>query len=162
MSSLRRETSVAWVIRAMWITYAAALFTFTHIPIPEPVADVTSAWDKLIHCGAYFILTVLTVLVFLRANPLRFPFASVCLGLILFAAFDEAMQGPVGRNPELADWIFDCIGVLAGVLFSQLTLALANVWGWRCETLLGETSPVVLTPVFVETRVLAVCLVLDE
>ena len=41
-------------------------------------------------------------------------------GAALYAAFDEITQAPVGRTPELGDWVLDMIGCTVGLLLAHL------------------------------------------
>lgn len=122
-NSTRLLTSSQWTLRSIWLGYAVFLFIMTHAPIPQPVVNVTSMWDKPIHFGAYFVLSTLTCLVCLQRNPFRVSHAIIIPSLILFAAFDEVLQGPFGRTPDVKDWLCDCLGI-----FVVASLAQAGVW----------------------------------
>lgn len=133
-----------WGIRIVWVTYGILLFTATHVPVPRPVAKITSEWDKVIHFGIYFVLTILTAAVFLRVASVKRSGPNgqgregemsprgnrlkihrpwwLMTALLIFAAFDEILQGPVGRHPDVADWLADAAGIGAGMASAQLVL----------------------------------------
>lgn len=114
--SPRLRRGVRIVLWVVWLGYTSLLFTATHATIPDKVAGVTSQWDKLLHLGAYTVLSVLTAAVCLRTAPLRIPYRWIFPVLMVFAAFDEILQGPVGRSPDVIDWLFDCLGIAVGLL----------------------------------------------
>ncbi len=104
----------------MWTTYFVLLMMLTHMPIPAQVAAVTSPMDKSLHLAAYGLLTALTVALFMNWRIFAFPQKRILVGLVTIAALDEILQGPVGRCPEVMDWLFDCAGIGLGLLSSQL------------------------------------------
>lgn len=101
-------------IRLVWLGYAVALFTATHMPIPEPVAEVVSAFDKFLHGLAFFILAVLSVCSVLRKESRLSSWILLAVLFIGFAALDEYLQGFVNRIPDINDWIADSVGILVG------------------------------------------------
>lgn len=111
-----------WGLRITWLGFAVFLFVMTHIRIPQPVTQVTSSWDKPLHLGAYFVLAFLTAMVCVRSNPLKVSHALLLPLLMLFAAFDEILQGPFGRHPDLRDWVSDCAGIVLGLLAAQVVI----------------------------------------
>lgn len=121
-SSLRLIAVSRWAMRIVWFAYAVFLFVMTHITIPKPVAHVTSGWDKPLHLGAYFVLAVLTAMVCVKAKPLRISHGLLLPLLMIFAAFDEILQGPFGRYPDVRDWVSDCVGIVLGLAFAQIAI----------------------------------------
>ncbi|MCA8997908.1 MAG: VanZ family protein [Planctomycetaceae bacterium] len=102
------------VIRMTFVCYAAALFTLTHIPIPASAAATVSSWDKAFHVGAYFGLAFLAMASF-AWKPLSLNLVMpIVFALLVFAGLDEILQGPVGRTPDVVDWLADCFGVILG------------------------------------------------
>ncbi|HWL07307.1 MAG TPA: VanZ family protein [Planctomicrobium sp.] len=91
-----------------------ALFTATHIPIPEPAAEIVSAFDKFLHGLAFFILAVLTVCSVLHGKSRISSWIILTILLIGFAALDEYLQQFVNRYPDVNDWIADSVGILTG------------------------------------------------
>jgi hypothetical protein len=59
------------------------------------------------------------------ARPARRALAALGLGLSLAAA-DEAAQALVGRDPQLADWLLDATGLLAGYAIAAALLRRAR------------------------------------
>ncbi len=115
-----------WGIRAVWLGYAVFLFIMTHARIPQPVASVTSSWDKPLHLGAYFVLATLTAAVCLKLKPYRLSHILIFPALALFGAFDEILQGPFGRHPDIRDWASDCLGIAIGLAAAQVIVWLLN------------------------------------
>jgi VanZ family protein len=46
--------------------------------------------------------------------------------VLAFGALMEFMQGYVGRDPSLADWIADGVGALVGIAFWKAWIIVAN------------------------------------
>lgn len=104
--------------RILWAGYFLTLFVATHTPIPTPIADVVTFYDKMIHAGAYLVLALLTASVFLnRESPAwtRLLLAGV---LMSYAALDEYLQGFVNRSPDVEDWKADTWGIVIGCLLT--------------------------------------------
>ena len=105
------------------VLYWLALFVATHVPLPlesRPAGDS----DKPLHFAAYAGLTFLVSLnrSLRRALDLRQRIWIFVL-LAAFGVIDEISQIPVGRDCELADWIADVLGILAGSLLFRATIA---------------------------------------
>ncbi len=105
-----------WWLRILWLGYVATLFVATHTPVPEPVAGLVSLFDKVIHCVSYFILTVLTAVVFLKREHGFVFWGMIAIALTGYAALDEYLQGFVNRSPDIEDWFADSIGILLGIV----------------------------------------------
>lgn len=147
MSSIPRERMISlsrWGLRIVWLSYTIFLFVMTHMTIPQPVAQVTSGIDKPLHLGAYFVLAALTAAVCVKSNPLRVSHALLFPVLMIYAAFDEILQAPFNRYPDVRDWIFDCIGILLGLFFIQVVIWLlshpATPFKWSVTTQAAGTS----------------------
>ncbi|QDT33153.1 VanZ family protein [Thalassoglobus polymorphus] len=119
-----------WGFRFVWLSYACFLFIMTHAPIPKQIASVTSGWDKPLHLGAYFGLAVLTAIVCLKPDPYRLSHRFIIPLLMVFAALDEILQGPVGRHPDFIDWCSDCLGIVLGMGAMQLAIWNLNNPKW--------------------------------
>ncbi len=104
---MRRALS-AWGPAVLW---AAAIFWVSSLPsVPLPEARAS---DKLAHFATYVVLGVLLARG-AAASGLA-GWAAVLTG-VLYGASDEIHQRFVpGRSPELADWMADSLGVVAGV-----------------------------------------------
>lgn len=100
----------AWAPALAW----GALIYWASAQPTVPV-DLQGGRDKVAHFGAYAVLGA--ALGHVRAR-LHLPLPLLVLVGWLFALSDEVHQGFVpGRSAELADWVADALGVLAG-LFS--------------------------------------------
>lgn len=102
----------AWLPALAWAALIFALSSRPTIPV-----DLQLGRDKLAHFAAYTVLGL-----FLgrarRASGLS-ALAAALLGLA-YAASDEWHQSFVpGRSADVADWLADALGVLAGLLLSQ-------------------------------------------
>lgn len=139
----REMTLPAWSLRLVWMAYICVLFVMTHIPVPERLSEVTSNWDKIIHCGAYAVLSVLTCLVQLQNGSRQIPVPKIACALLVYAAFDEILQGLVGRTPDARDWLADCAGILMGIVVMKGFLKLAEISAipdWASRLLLNTRS----------------------
>lgn len=78
-------------------------------------------FDKLIHFGEFFVLGLLLM----RAMTYSYPEVNIAkltisaiMLAVLYAAFDEWHQRFIpGRRPDIADFIFDFLGLAAGAVF---------------------------------------------
>ncbi len=105
------------------IIYWISLFVATSVPTNALPSFGIS--DKFEHMGAFFILTFLMNLYFLlQTNESffsKFPFISVLIISVLYAAFDEIHQYFIpGRYCELYDFFADIIGIGVALLFFNL------------------------------------------
>src|SRR5262245_35815172 len=75
--------------------------------------------DKFLHFGSYFVLGALAGAAIKQRGLLKW----AVLGLIVFGALIEIIQGFVGRDPSLLDGITNGAGVIAGILVARLVLA---------------------------------------
>ncbi len=72
-----------------------------------PTFDI---WDKLLHAGIYFMLTIVAA----WASGYRW---HLVMPLIIFGSLIEAAQGLIpGRYPDVADAMANGVGILAGVV----------------------------------------------
>jgi hypothetical protein len=104
------------------------LFIGTHVPVEvEKLAPETS--DKLIHALAYaglsFLLATTWELAVGRLSVRHLTLA--WFAVVLFAAFDEVTQIPVGRVCDFRDWLADTVGAAIGLsLFVALYRVLSD------------------------------------
>lgn len=115
---MRRLASRA---RTLAVVYFIVLFIGTHIPL-DRVEELASANDKWIHYGAYAVLTVLVLTGWELTIGLLQPkhYFAVWLAGVLYGAFDEASQTPVGRTCDMNDWMADVLGIVCGLLIFRL------------------------------------------
>lgn len=114
------------LLRIVFGLYFLALFAATHLPVPVVLVSVVSLFDLLIHCAAFFVLTVLAILTFywrfkpqfrgcsdgFGLVPTRVPSFILPILLIAYAALDEYLQQFVNRYPDMRDWLADTVGIL--------------------------------------------------
>jgi VanZ family protein len=104
-----------WLTTAALAIYWLALATATHVPrAPEiPIEQ----GDKLVHCAAYALLAVLAAACLSAwRGPLRTRhFFGLFAALATYAALDELLQIPVGRQCDFFDWLADVVGVFLGL-----------------------------------------------
>lgn len=101
--------------RTLAFFYLAALFIATHIPLPK--GSISNS-DKLYHFGGYAALTLCVLAAWelsIGVLEAKHYFAVWLVG-VLYAAFDEVTQIPVGRQCDANDWIVDVLGIVAGIL----------------------------------------------
>lgn len=112
------------------IVYWTALFVGTHIPLPQGALPGES--DKLAHFVAYAGLAFLLAL---RVSTARRITARHALLIVLlvsgYAAVDELLQTPVGRQADMRDWGADVVGVLIGLGVFWGARAVWSAWSRR-------------------------------
>jgi hypothetical protein len=109
----RRHKYILWSLGIYW----PALFLLTHIPVPE-IAGQSGMSDKMMHLLAYLILVTFVWLAISPYEKVRWNRAKVWLVLaviVWYGATDEWLQGRVGRQPELLDFVNDLAGALIGL-----------------------------------------------
>jgi VanZ family protein len=128
MNTILTSPRVRTAYRVLVAVYVVALFASTHLPLPAIVEELPAS-DKDLHLAAYAVLALLVG--FWRgtatlATPGRL--AGVSAGLLIYAAFDEVLQGPVGRSPDVRDWLADAAGIIIGLCAA---LVLRRQWTAR-------------------------------
>ena len=100
----------------------AAAFVASHLP-PDNLPDLPTT-DVSLHAGGFLVLTalLLAVLASRRARRRRRITVALC-AIPTYAAFDEITQALVGRDPALADWGADLLGMAVAVVACELLLA---------------------------------------
>ena len=116
-----RLRRTAWMLT---VFYAAFHFVMTHIPagtLPSPHVP-----DKTLHFLSYgFLSGCLYVSLWLGGASIKRAALMVLLLTASFGVFDEILQKPVGRTPELMDWVADVAAALVAVTcFTLLRLVL--------------------------------------
>ena len=113
MRLLRRHKYVLIGLGVYW----PMIFVLTHIPVPRAVGRLGMS-DKTMHVIAYMALAFLVWLSISPYEKVNWKKAKVWIVLAALAgygAFDEFLQGRVGRNPELADFLMNISGILLGL-----------------------------------------------
>lgn len=103
------------LVLALLVT--AAVFVLTHLPpeyVPKDLA--LQGRDKLIHAGAYALITLSFLLAVDRRARWRLPILLV-LGIAAVGGVDELTQPYVGRACDPGDFVADLVGIgIAGVI----------------------------------------------
>lgn len=110
------------------VIYWPAIFIATHIPltIPSLLFEFRIS-DKILHFAAYFILVFLlwfTINPNKKVNWKKAVVWWILLVVVWYGVFDEWLQGYVGRNPNIQDFMAD----LAGAVAALLILTVFNFW----------------------------------
>ena len=114
-----------WLMKflvACTLAYTVVLVVATHYPKPGELLEYSPIKaDKTLHFIAYGIqgLLVGTTLVAAGRGRIR-SLALAMLALAAFAAVDEATQPLFGRYADPLDWVYDCIGIAAGLMLTHL------------------------------------------
>jgi VanZ family protein len=127
-----RLKRIAARARTLAIVYCLVLFVGTHIPLEQAKA-LPEVSDKWIHYAAYAVLTVLVLAGWELTIGVLQPkhYFAVWLAGVLYGAFDEVSQTPVGRHCDMNDWMADVLGVVCGLLIYRLgRAALHKVIAW--------------------------------
>jgi VanZ family protein len=106
---------------AVWLFWpGVALIAWGELT-PHPPQAAELIWDKAEHFTAYFGLAAMATL----ALGLRRALAWALLGVIALGGLLEILQGMLGRDMELGDFIANTIGAVAGlcvaVIFIKVT-----------------------------------------
>ncbi len=109
------------------VLYWPGIFILTHIPMPVPPFLEIHVSDKTLHFLAYFILIFL---LWFAMNPnTKINWRKPAVWWILFVVawygvFDEWLQGYVGRDPDVMDFLAD----LGGSVAALIVLSIMNFW----------------------------------
>lgn len=107
---------------AVWLFWpGVALIAWGELT-PNPPALTQHIWDKAEHFTAYFGLAVMATLVV----GLRRALAWAILGVIALGGALEILQGLLGRDAQLGDFIANTIGALAGLAMAALFIRVAG------------------------------------
>ena len=119
----------AWVVVGLWV---AIQLVITSLPGKDVPITANHPWDWFIHAGMYGMLGVLIV----RAAAVAGGWSGrrlvwLFVGISLYAAADEVHQLFIpGRNGSATDWVFDTVGVAAGILLGRWMMSSATVAKW--------------------------------
>jgi VanZ family protein len=125
-----RSPSRAWLAVAAWMTLTVILSTF---PVDEIQPSVPDA-DKLGHAAVYGVLALLCARAWHRHGSSQAAAIERAMALVLaFGALMEFVQGFVGRDPSMGDWLADGVGALVGLGFWKAWMIVLNAtperWG---------------------------------
>jgi len=96
--------------------YTGVLVFATHYPRPEQLLGTNLPADKTLHFLAYGALGLLAAaLVAVSGRWSARRVAALAAGLAAFAAIDEVTQPWFGRSADPLDWVYDLIGLAAGI-----------------------------------------------
>jgi len=118
--TLRRT---AWTLTAV---YAAFHFVMTHLP-PGDVPHFRAS-DKTLHFLSYGVISgCLYLALWVGGMSIKRAGLMVLFIVASFGVFDEILQAPVGRDPELLDWIADVSAAIVAVTcFTILRVVLSR------------------------------------
>jgi VanZ family protein len=106
------------VSRILIIILGLLVLALSLTPRPESILGALSVYDKLGHFIAYVALGFFAMRAVDRRGPL--PFAVTIASCIFFGGIIEIVQPFVGRKMELADFLVDFAGSLAGAAMAAL------------------------------------------
>lgn len=122
MALLRRHKYILISLALYW----PFLFIIAHIPMPSMV-QTTGMSDKTMHVLAYGILVFLAWLAlspYQRVNWTKALPWLILAGMVWYCAFDEWLQGQIGRSSDVGDFAAD----LAGAAGALLILTVLDFW----------------------------------
>jgi hypothetical protein len=76
---------------------------------PDDVPFAPAGVDKLVHAGLFAALA-------LTGRWAGIGRTLLAPGLVLYAAVSEVLQGMIGRDAAVGDWVADVVGLLLGLL----------------------------------------------
>jgi VanZ family protein len=104
-------------LAALTAAYVAVLVFATHYPQPEDLLGPDPPSDKTLHFVGYGLLGLLAAATLIASRRWSPRVAAIVLGaLALFAAIDEVTQPLFNRQADPLDWVYDCIGLTAGLV----------------------------------------------
>ncbi len=111
------------LIGMVLVVYVAALFTGTHVPLPQ-LEQLPQHSDKWLHTLAYAGLAWLIGLwVAARRELCAVHYLAVFGVCVAYSAFDEFLQIFVGRHADVYDGLADALGSVIGLAALVATLA---------------------------------------
>jgi VanZ family protein len=111
--------------------YWLLLFIGTHIPANRIAVQIHEN-DKLIHALAFAGLSFLMAWA-IPTNKQRLHRNTMlaAVATVVYAAFDELLQIPVGRTADWRDFLADCVGVCMGLTFYTIARAIILKANWN-------------------------------
>jgi VanZ family protein len=114
---LSRLAKVCW---SLTIVYWCGLYVLTHVPVAVPVAVPVT--DKTAHFVSYALLAcaVFISMHLTRRRPAAALGIFVLGVMLVYGAFDELTQIPVGRDGNILDWYADAAGAAVAVVLMTI------------------------------------------
>ena len=104
--------SRAWLAVAVWMALTVVLSSLPFHGVQPSVPDA----DKLVHAAVYCVMAVLCARAWTRhGSPQGAMIERTIAMALIFGALMEIMQGHVGRDMSLADWVADGVGAVIGI-----------------------------------------------
>lgn len=110
----RRHKYILMCLSVYW----PGLFILTHIPVPQ-LARESGMSDKTMHILAYLVLVFFlwhTISPFERVNWRKTKVWLILGAMVWYGAIDEYLQGRIGRNADVEDFLADLAGVVLGLV----------------------------------------------
>lgn len=115
-----------YIFLTIWIS----LITYASLTPPGnvPKIDFFPHFDKVVHFGIYFVLSILTIPVVIKKKHYNKAYLLASIFSITTGIFFEWLQNYMaqGRTASLYDAIANMVGAIIGVLFYQLFIR--NKW----------------------------------
>jgi VanZ family protein len=115
---------------ALWLAVVVATVTGELLPgssAPMRFVGSTGVNDKLLHVGAYLLISLLAVVLFRR----RVAFALAGSAVLLGVALEFAQKLVPGRSFEIRDMIANALGVIGGLSMAIVYAKRRSVSGTR-------------------------------
>jgi VanZ family protein len=122
------------------VGYWLLLFAATHLPVPK--LPRFPHMDKVAHTVLFGGLSFLLCWAIPTRLERRWWNVRWAVALaIAYGAVDEISQAPVGRTPDIWDWVFDCVGALLGATAYLVARPVVQRWWTGRAQWLPETAP---------------------
>ena len=105
---LQRGSRTSWIVACTLTVLTLAAFYWPAASLPQVV---TVLWDKLVHAGLFFVLTI----AWLRTGLETRKAVTLMIGLIFVTEIGQEIL-PVARYAELTDAIADVVGITAALV----------------------------------------------
>jgi VanZ family protein len=120
-----RRLPYARPLAALTVAYGVVLVFATHYPKPEDLLGPDPPSDKTLHFVAYGLLGLLVTASLAASGRWSVRTAAATfIALAAFAAVDETTQPIFGRHADPLDWVYDLVGLAAGIAVA----AVARGW----------------------------------
>ena len=120
---------LTWLLAAATVGYTLVLVFATHYPNPQDLVGPNPPSDKTLHFAAYGVLGFLvTATLGSAGRSSARTLLATGAALAMFGVLDEATQ-PLPwfrRHADPLDWVFDCVGIAAGIIAVATILAVGR------------------------------------